>query len=424
MENPKIDYRAVFRDGPSPTALLDRDLVIAAANDACLRVSGKRPEEMIGRSVFDLFPNDPVDFPDHPLDPDAKAPFTLRDSLERVLETGERGVVALQRQSTEVPGRPGVFEDRYWSQVMAPVFGPDRRVEFILHQADEVTGFLQRLYRARGLAGAGDRAELEAMEQQVYARSRELQDFNERLKQAHDQQRRISRSLREAVERQRQFVSDVSHDLRNPLTGLQLRLEEALSDPQTDAKEVLHSVLRDAQRLNDLVCDLLELTRLDAHKSPPSESVDLGVMVSEELKRHVLKHQALSCPDPGAVVFASRVRLNRLLANLLTNADRHASREIRVTVEAEPPDAVLEVADDGPGVPLEERELVFERFHRSEEASRRDPGGTGLGLPISREIAEFYGGSLTLADDPSGGARFVLRLPLAVDRQAGQDPPD
>ena len=405
MGNSKIDYKAVFRDGPSPTVLLDRDFLVAAANDACLRVSGKQPEEMIGKSVFDLFPSDPVD-------PEEKD-FTLRDSLERVLETGEQGVVALQRQSEEVPGRPGVFKERYWSQIAAPVFGPDHRVEFIIHQAEEVTGFLQRLHRARHLAETGDLAKLEAMEQRIYARSHELQRFNERLQQAHEQQRRVALSLREAVERQRRFVSDVSHDLRNPLTGLQLRLEEALSDPQTDPKEVLHSVLRDAQRLNDLVCDLLELTSLDAHKPIPAEPVDLGGLVSEELRRHAFKHWALSCPDSGVVVSASRVRLTRLLANLLTNADRHACREIRVTVRAEPPDAVLEVVDDGPGVPPEERELVFERFHRSEEARRKDPGGTGLGLPISREIAESHGGSLTLADDPSGGARFVLRLPLA-----------
>ncbi|MEO3785794.1 ATP-binding protein [Actinocorallia sp. B10E7] len=417
MGNSKIDYWAVFRDSPSPTVLLDREFIIAAANDACLRVSERRPEEMVGKSIFDLFPSEPVD-------PEAKGCRTLRESLERVLATGERSVVALQKQSAEMPGRPGAFRNRYWSQVTAPVFGPDGKVELIIHQAEEVTGFLQWLRRARRLADPGIRADLEAMENQVYARSFELQEFNERLQHAHEQQRQISLSLRDAVERQRRFVSDISHDLRNPLTGLQLRLEEALSDPETDVQEVLHSVLRDAQRLNDLVSDLLELTRLDAHKPIPSEPIDLGGLVSEELKRHAFKHRPLSCASPGVVVCASRIRLTRLLANLLTNADRHASREIRVTVEAVPPHAVLEVADDGPGIPPEERELVFERFHRSEEARRKDPGGSGLGLPISREIAETYGGTLELADNPSGGARFVLRLPLCPGEQAGQDLPN
>ncbi|WP_106397269.1 PAS domain-containing sensor histidine kinase [Actinocorallia populi] len=406
MEDSEIDYAAVFRAGPSPTALLDGDFVIVAANDAYCRTSGRPPEETIGKPLFDLFPDDPSD-------PDSQGAHVLRSSVERVLKTGERDVVALLKYNLERPGRPGEFEERYWSEVAAPVFGPDGKVELVIHQVEEVTGFLQRLRRARGVVETGTRAELEAMESHIYARSQELQEFNERLQQAHEQQRKIAASLQEAVERQRRFVSDVSHDLRNPLTGLQLRLEEALSDPEVDVREVLHSVLRDAQRLNDLVSDLLELARLDAHKDAPCEPVDLGVQVEEELRRHAFKHRVLTCPDRGVVVRASRIRLSRLLANLLTNADRHAARRIRIIVEARGGEAVLEVLDDGSGIPPEERERIFERFHRSEEARRKDPGGTGLGLAIAREIAEAHGGRLYAAENPSGGARFVLRLPLA-----------
>lgn len=406
MEDSTIDYAAVFRDGPSPTALLTTDFVIVAANAACLRVSGRRPEDLIGRTVFDAFPDDPAD-------PEAHSSQSLRCSLERVRDTGEPDVVALQKHNVEEPGRPGAFRERYWSQVIAPVFGPDGRVEYILHQAEEVTGFLQQLRRARRVAEYGSRIDLELLEKHVYARSLELQEFNDRLRHAHEQQRKIARSLQESVERQRRFVSDVSHDLRNPLTGLQLRLEEALSDPEVDAKEVLHSVLRDAQRLNYLVSDLLELTRLDSHRETPVEPVDLGALVDEELKRHALRHRVLSCASPEVVVEGSRIRLSRLLANLLTNADRHAQSTIRISVRAEPDEAVLEVSDDGEGIPPEERERVFERFHRSPESVRKDPGGTGLGLPISREIAETHGGTLRTADSPLGGACFTLRLPLA-----------
>ncbi|GAA0962100.1 PAS domain-containing sensor histidine kinase [Actinocorallia libanotica] len=406
MEDREIDYMAVFRDGPSPAALIDGDLVVVAANDAFLASAGRRAEEVVGRFLLDLFPDDPTD-------PDSHSARALRCSLERALKSGERDVVALLKYNLEVPGRPGEFAERYWSEVAAPVFGPDGKPKYVIHQVEEVTAFLQRLRQARRVAGTRTRAELEAMESHIYARSRELQEFNERLQQAHERQRRIAASLQEAVERQRRFVSDVSHDLRSPLTGLQLRLEEALSDPDADAKEVLHSVLRDAQRLNDLVCDLLELAHLDARKSSPFETVDLGVQLEEELKRHAFEHQVLSCSGPGVTVNASRIRLSRLLANLLTNADRHCTRQVQVLVEARDSEAVLEVVDDGNGVPESERERIFERFYRAEEARRKDPGGTGLGLSIAREIAEAHGGRLYVDEGPSGGARFVLRLPLA-----------
>ena len=111
-------------------------------------------------------------------------------------------------------------------------------------------------------------------------------------------------------------------------------------------------------------------------------------------------------------VRANRVRLARVLSNLLSNAERHAESRIEVVVLRDGDDAVLEVLDDGSGVPEDARERVFERFSRLPESRARDPHGTGLGLPIAREIAEIYGGSLRIADSPRG-ARFVMRLPLA-----------
>ncbi|MEU8059681.1 ATP-binding protein [Microbispora bryophytorum] len=114
-------------------------------------------------------------------------------------------------------------------------------------------------------------------------------------------------------------------------------------------------------------------------------------------------------------VRASVIRLARLLGNLLTNAERHAHTKIEVVVTADPPDAVLEVLDDGLGIPPEDRERVFERRYRREEARVRDPGGSGLGLSIAREIAQEHGGRLYAAEH-HGGARFVLRLPLATER--------
>ncbi len=107
-----------------------------------------------------------------------------------------------------------------------------------------------------------------------------------------------------------------------------------------------------------------------------------------------------------------RTRLTRLLTNLLDNAERHAASVITVTVRREAGTCVLEVLDDGAGIPAAQREIVFQRFARLDAARSRDAGGTGLGLPIARQIAETHGGTLTIEDSPPG-ARFVLRLPCA-----------
>ncbi|MCW2940650.1 MAG: Signal transduction histidine kinaselike protein, partial [Actinomycetia bacterium] len=106
-----------------------------------------------------------------------------------------------------------------------------------------------------------------------------------------------------------------------------------------------------------------------------------------------------------------RMRITRLLVNLLDNAERHATSQITVTVRADGPTAILEVIDDGAGIAVEQREVVFDRFTRLDASRNRDAGGTGLGLAIAREIAEAHQGTLTIQDSERG-ARFVLRLPV------------
>ncbi|MEU8118449.1 HAMP domain-containing sensor histidine kinase [Spirillospora sp. NPDC049024] len=220
--------------------------------------------------------------------------------------------------------------------------------------------------------------------------------------------------LEAAANRERRFVSDASHDLRNPITGLQTRLEVALGEPDdADWKPIVRGALRDTQRLNDIVADLLELSRLDARAPQPVEPVDVAALVRREVGMRGGDVPITTRLEPGAVVRANPVRLSRVLGNLLGNAERHAESRIEVTVSRDGGDAVVEVLDDGSGIPEDARERVFERFARLPESRTRDPHGTGLGLPIAREIAEIYGGSLRIADS-GAGARFVLRLPLVT----------
>ncbi|TLP51892.1 PAS domain-containing sensor histidine kinase [Microbispora triticiradicis] len=409
---PTIDYEAVFRAGQAPSLILTPDLVIVAANDAYLKVVGRTAEDLLGKPLFAAFPPNPG----VPPDAGAQGADSLRASLEQVLTTWRRDFMPLQRYDVEAPGSPGVFEERYWSTVNTPVPGPHGEVRWIILSTEEVTDLVETLRRQPPADAEGGRAgEGGTPARDVDAFARGLQALNEELRQAHREQRETTSALREAIERQRRLVFEASHDLRNPITGLMIELECALSEPGIDLQRILRKSLCDAERLNDIVADLLDLARVDTESGElPAQTVDLAELVVDELNRRapgsaVAVHTRLA---PDVLVRASRIRLARLLGNLMANAERHACTKIEIHVSAAPPDAVLEVADDGPGIPPADRERVFERRYRRREARERDPGGSGLGLTIAREIAEMYGGTLCVADSPVG-ARLVLRLPLA-----------
>jgi signal transduction histidine kinase len=194
---------------------------------------------------------------------------------------------------------------------------------------------------------------------------------------------------------------------------LRTRLEVALGEHEEDEwRPMVQAALTDTQRLNDIVEDLLELSRLDSRAPVPVERVDLARLARREVERRGSERRITTRLEPEVFVRANPVRLGRVLNNLLSNAERHADSTVEVVVARDDGQARLEVVDDGSGIPQEARERVFERFARLRESRDRDPHGTGLGLPIAREIAEIYGGSLTIQDSPKG-ARFVMRLPLA-----------
>ena len=185
MNDRSIDYAAVFQALPGMVALLTPDLVYADVNEEFLRMAGRRREEVVGRYLFDVFP-------DNPNDPAASGMRNLAASLRRVVETGERDAMALQRYDVENPARPGEWEERYWSPCNEPVLGPDGKVELLVHRVEEVT----ELIRARGGPG-GDRSRV--LEAELYTRARELQELNERLRQAHARDREVALSLQEAM---------------------------------------------------------------------------------------------------------------------------------------------------------------------------------------------------------------------------------
>ncbi|GKQ39906.1 cell wall metabolism sensor histidine kinase WalK [Streptomyces sp. A012304] len=232
----------------------------------------------------------------------------------------------------------------------------------------------------------------------------------------HDEIARLARTTNEtlaaletAVERQRRFVADASHELRSPIASLRTQLEVGAAHP--GLLDVAGAV-EDTVRLQNLAADLLLLARLDAGEVPADARVELAALAREESA-----HRAGVTVGAGAVeVAGSRGQLRRVLANLLDNAERHARSAVGVAVRREGEWAVVEVTDDGDGVPEADRERIFERFVRLDDARSRDEGGAGLGLAIARDVAVRHGGTLTVRPargTAAGGALFELRLPVA-----------
>jgi signal transduction histidine kinase len=225
--------------------------------------------------------------------------------------------------------------------------------------------------------------------------------------------------LEGAAGRQRQFVSDASHELKSPLTTIRTKVEVASMHPDAaDWTDVSTTVLGEVDRLDDMVGDLLQLARLDetGGELPTRVDVDLDELLAAETSR--LRSVGVTVDDSGvaaARVQGDRGALRRLVRNLADNAARHARSRLAVSVRAADGEAVLRVDDDGPGVPVADRERVFERFTRLDEGRARGAGGAGLGLALVRAVAAAHGGTVRVLDAPLGGARFEVRLPAPAN---------
>lgn len=212
-------------------------------------------------------------------------------------------------------------------------------------------------------------------------------------------------------------MADAAHELRSPLTILRTRLELA----RPAEKHLAAEALDDVDRLQSLTADLLLLSRLDAHEPLKATPFDLAQLVAEEAARTRPRPDVRVRLDlsPDIEVDGSPERLRRLIANLVDNAVRHATSTVDVALTAHTGHAVLDITDDGPGIPPEHHDTVFDRFTRLDHARTRDTGGSGLGLPIARDIAHAHAGTLRVMPGEAGAGHGCAH----ASRRAGLSEP-
>ena len=223
-----------------------------------------------------------------------------------------------------------------------------------------------------------------------------------------------------ATSRQRTFVGDAAHELRSPLASLRVQLEVAQRlGPSADWSGLIDDVLVDVDRLDRLVADLLTLARLDESGAlTQREQVAMDKLVEEVVRGYGDARVPVVASVSPLVTPGDPEALRRVAINLIDNAVRYATQHVEVRLapgkRRDKPVAVLTVIDDGPGIPDAERERVFDRFYRVQESRSRASGGTGLGLPIVRDIVRNHGGRVRLAarEDGASGLRAVVILPV------------
>jgi signal transduction histidine kinase len=409
------DFRALFESAPGLYLVLDPDLRIVAVSDAYCKATMTRRERILGRGIFDVFP-------DNPEDPAADGVRNLKASLQRVLQNRAADAMAVQKYDIRKPDdEGGGFEARYWSPLNSPVLDQGGSLANIIHRVEDVTEFVrlkqQGVQQSELTVRLRERAN--QMEAEIYARAWELADANTRLRQANEELGSRYQKTRELDELKSRFFANVSHELRTPLTLILGPVAKRLAadDLSPEQRRDLEVVDRNARLLLHYVTDLLDAAGLEAGRMrmryAQFDLASLIRLISSQFETLAAERRirfGVDAPETLPVQ-ADFDKVRRILLHLLTHAFEYTpfGGHISVWLHAKPEHAVIHVQDNGPGVPAEMREAIFDAFGKADGGAERHRG-TGLGPIIVREFATLHGGKAAVSEAPGGGALFAVTL--------------
>ncbi|MBS1662246.1 MAG: response regulator [Bacteroidetes bacterium] len=394
------DFQRLFESAPNLYLVLSPKLDIVAVSNAYLRATLTERDKIVGRLIFDVFP-------DNPNDPTASGVSNLRDSLNRALATRQPDTMAVQKY--DIPLQDGSFEVRYWSCVNTPVIGADGQVAYITHLAEDVTEFIR--LRQQGLEQNKLTQELrsksEKMEGEIYLRAQELQETNARL--------------REAERLKSEFFANISHELRTPLSLILGPVQSLLAEkhgPVSDGQsQLLTTIHNNSIRLLQMINDLLDLSKSEAGKMSADrqptniQRLTLAVLFDFEAlaAQKQITLQSTVGKDHGPVMIDPYL-FEHILFNLLSNAIKFtpSGGKITVTLEAGDNDLLLSVEDTGIGIQEKDLSGLFEKFRQVEGSSTRKYEGTGLGLALVKKFTELLDGKVDVKSKPGRGSVFTV----------------
>jgi len=414
------DFKQLFEFMPVLYLVLTPDLVIVAVTDAYLHATMTQRQQILGRHLFEVFP-------DNPDDPHASGTQNLRASLNRVLRDGIADTMSVQKYDIRrLEAEGGGFEERFWSPINSPLFNAQGQLQYIIHRVEDVTEFvrLKRRGSENDKLTTVLRSLIEQMEMDVYLRAQEVAGVNRRLHSANAELEHMNERMQELDQIKTQFFANVSHELRTPLTLILSPTKSllALTDLDEHKRRQLLVIERNAHLLLKHVNDLLDVAKLDAGKMELHvASTNLGQLLErvasyfDVLAEEKSIHYSVEA-EKGVLAQVDPAQIERILLNMLSNAFKFTPTNGRVRCDLhadhEQRHVLIDVADSGIGVQPEQRESIFEAFHQADTGLNRHFAGTGLGLSIAREFAELHGGTLSVSNAPEGGALFRLILPI------------
>lgn len=402
----------IFDATPAPYLVMSPDFTIVAVNDAYLHATLTRREEIIGRHMFEVFP-------DNPQDPSAQGVAALTASLQRVLETRAADTMPVQKYDIRKPAEQGGgFDERYWSPVNSPVLDDGGEVAYIIHRVEDVTDFVRMKQQlAEGVQDAAVLSKrIQELETEMFQRSRERLETNKRLREANE-------ALAALDHAKTTFFSNVNHELRTPLTlmlGPLQDLMHASGKLNDQERQDLSLAYRNAQRLLKLVNAVLEFSRIEAGRLDAAyKPTDLASFTSELAGafRSAIERAGLQlivkCPPLREMVFVDRGMWEQIVLNLISNAFKFTLQgEIEVSLRATDEGAQLAVRDTGTGIPEHELPLLFERFHRVEGSRGRTAEGAGIGLALVQELVRLHAGTVRVESTEGKGTTFTVTVPF------------
>lgn len=405
---PVSDFRNLFESAPGLYLVLTPQFTIVAVSEAYLRATMTKREEILGRGIFDVFP-------DNPDDSEATGVKNLRASLNRVLQNRVPDTMAVQKYDVRRPASEGgQFEERYWSPINSPVFAGSDEVIYIIHRVEDVTNKLTEELRTR----TGH------MEAEIFRRKVEIEavkKLNEALEKARDEAQAANRIKDE-------FLAMLSHELRTPLTSILgwARLLSSNELDETNTRRGIESIERNAKTQSQLIEDILDVSRITSGKLKLEvRPVDLTGVIEEAIDAVLPAAEAKGIRlqrvlDSGTnMVSGDPVRLQQVVWNLLSNAIRFTPKggNVQIRLERISSHTEIVVTDTGQGISPDVLPYVFERFRQADSSTTREHGGLGLGLAIARHLVEMHGGTVEVESAGKGlGATFTVKLPLMAMR--------
>lgn len=383
----KPDFKMLFETCPGLYLVLIPNspiFTIVAVSDGYLKATMTTRDYLIGKGIFEAFP-------DNPDDPQADGVRNLLTSLKRVVSSKFADKMAIQKYDIRRPeSEGGEFEVRYWSPVNSPVSDPENNLQYIIHSVEDVTEFV--FMRDHGIAQA-----------------------------------KITEGLRESLEIRDEFLSIASHELKTPVSILQMQLQLTARKikPGTNAvlsaddlRKTFDTSLKQVSVLVVLINELLDVSRIRLGKMVLAYSpFNFSQVVRETVDNFMMQFSQAGCAvsldlDETLEGQWDRIRIQEILDNIFTNILRYASgAPIRIITRRSAHNTlVLVIEDQGEGIPEHLHRTIFERFNRNEVSA--NPASLGLGLFIVKSLVEVHHGTVRLENSQPKGSRFTVELPF------------